>query len=353
MQAWMQNGRPVKSGNQGVLCGECPCGCFMFIAYGNGVFGYLNSKTWERKYKFPSRTTDWGTFSSEHYSIATNGNIWLTGGDYGYSGNGIFAYSADTNNWQYYLMDSIGRILWVRWNGEYWLASANEMDGPYDYKNARILRSYDGINWSIYDKTEYKTITNLTWSGEYWLASAMRKDNGNAFVLKSSDGINWDSYNVQDISGPLYSFAYNGYLWLGIGIRSGSIVGNFSSVDGINWVQRSTWSDFVSCITWNGEYWLGISSYRIMRSYDGINWEHFSNSLSRFYNYLVWNGSFWMGVCPHSYVSDPGIGTAIIFENGIINEYTWPWPWSGVMNINGLSSIPAPNLYPPIYKGGI
>jgi hypothetical protein len=324
----------------------------MFIAYGNGVFGYLNSKTWERKYKFPSRTTDWGTFSSEHYSIATNGNIWLTGGDYGYSGNGIFAYSADTNNWQHYLINSIGRILCVRWNGEYWLASANEAGSPYSYgyENARILQSYDGINWDIYDKTEYRIITNLIWNGEYWLASAKKKDDWKDSILKSSDGINWDSYNVADI-GFLNGLVYNGYLWLGNSVKDGSMRGVFSSVDGINWIERSIVN--ITCITWNGECWLGILNNILMQSYDGINWEHFSNSLSRFYNYLVWNGSFWMGVCPHRYVSEPGIGTAIIFENGIINEYTWPWPWSGVMNINGLSSIPAPNLYPPIYKGGI
>ncbi|MDD5728604.1 MAG: hypothetical protein PHV59_08580, partial [Victivallales bacterium] len=139
-KAWYnESGLAVFCGSgQAAMQDECPCGCFMFIAYTYGIFGYLNSKTWERKYKFPSSEAFGEKYASTHYSIATNGNMWLTGGDYGYSGNGIFAYSTDTSNWQYYLIDSIGRILWVRWNGEYWLASANETDGTHDYKNARI-----------------------------------------------------------------------------------------------------------------------------------------------------------------------------------------------------------------------
>ncbi len=137
------------------------------------------------------------------------------------------------------------------------------------------------------------------------------------------------------------SVVYNGSLWVAVGEGSpGELQNIATSVDGINWIPRSTSSPFVGwCVAWNGSYWLaGAGSTFFAKSFDGINWTLYpSPQVSSPVTCLAWGNGVWVA----------GFGTAIIAA------YTSPdgQTWSPIAQFQNTGSDPLASVYDITWDG--
>jgi hypothetical protein len=197
-------------------------------------------------------------------------------------------------------------------DGSIYVAGGYKLSGGV-YSN-QFLYSYDAINWS--DGTPSKLFSLYTnsvkYNGSIWVAGGQNASTATTLssIAYSNNGINWSAGTVTATPNPyiIYDTAYNGNMWLGVGLSTGTTVGVQTKViysyDGINWSgQTNTLFNSTNYgVAWNGTLWViggSSSNARLAYSYDGFNWSASTNGNTIFTSYaykLRWsNDKFIVG----------------------------------------------------------
>ena len=299
-----------------------------------------------------------GIFSSNGFSVASNGSLWVAGG----SGTNSLAYSYDGISWVGLGTSLFSSVKGVAWNGLMWVAVGSG--------TTSIAYSYDGIVWSgttnvfssegrgvawgankwvavgagtnclaySYDGIVWTPIAGLfsvqgncvAWSGSQWLAGG----EGVSPLLYSTTGTLWSAVPTSPmaiVSGATWSnnwviagsggFATssNGVYWT-LSSQTSPVVGvavaraleefplfytsgpNYTlaySLGGITWsIVNSLISGIATSILWNGSLWLACMESgfdSLIYSYDGISWSGIGKStFASRSNQVAWNGYIWV-----------------------------------------------------------
>lgn len=150
--------------------------------------------------------------------VVWNGKFWcMIGQSTNYTPNTVIARSTNGINWIYNQDQSVeftylqfAADLTIAWNGNYFLASGNQMQyntaGNYAFDTAlgSICISYDGIVWtSILSDVSPKAhiIKQFTWTGSEWIGVGFDPDIGQ-LIIRSPDGLTWDDVPNQNF-GPI------------------------------------------------------------------------------------------------------------------------------------------------------
>ncbi|NBP67075.1 MAG: hypothetical protein EBU66_20815, partial [Bacteroidetes bacterium] len=186
--------------------------------------------------------------------------MWLLGA----ASNGVsnIGYSSDGIRWNYAstsVNTLFGKVSGLASNGAMWVAGGNS---PL-FNAGCLAYSYNGIDWiNAASGTNIFTsfAAGVTWNGVMWLAGGL----GTSSIACSYDGINWTG-----ISNPLSgcnNLAYNGAMWVAVGTNFTYAGGNSIaySYDGINWTLSTSGSSIVlngSNIVWNGAIWVVVGAF--------------------------------------------------------------------------------------------
>ena len=278
----------------------------------------------------------------------------------------------------------------IAWNGSAWTAVGQfQINDWGNIKNAPIIISADGITWSepifpiipitpiiqgILNLPDAKLATSysaslnsVAWNGQLWVAV------GN-ITLTIGIGITQTYYIGQivtcsDINNLIWTMrpianletidnysaasegkavAWNGQLWVAVGVFGVTPKYITTSSDGINWSTPISPANVISGqangVVWNGLVWIVVGSwqdldgnqYNIIRSTDGVTWSSAINAIpSTSYALLTitWNGTrFFAG------------GSDITTGNGItlvsLDGTTWTYanPLLPASAVNGIIS---------------
>jgi hypothetical protein len=167
--------------------------------------------------------------------------------------------------------------------------------------------SYDGKIWNDAANQVFSggACRGLAWNGSIWVAVGIN-DSSTVFIATSSDGINWKASTTTVFEYNVIGIAWNGSYWVAVATSGGGNGVNTiaTSTDGMIWTA-STNNPFANGsaagIAWNGSYWVAVgnngdSSCSLAISYDGKNWTQL-NPFSGGIGYgIAWNGSYWIAV---------------------------------------------------------
>lgn len=145
-----------------------------------------------------------------------------------------------------------------------------------------IIRSADGINWIACNTSHYIALTSVCWSRELNLFVAVGNTKTANRVLKSTDGIYWSAASGGNYSNSWSSVCWANNLNLFVAVADGgeNIYRIMTSNDGNNWelIRHPVFNNCVFySIIWSEELNMLLATNntnsRIIRSYDGINWQ--------------------------------------------------------------------------------
>jgi hypothetical protein len=196
------------------------------------------------------------------------------------------------------------------------------------YLTDRLGYSYDGLIWSAStngDVLFQSAVYSVEYGNNMWVVGSQKTPPLPGLLANSLgysyDGITWSaSTNGNSLIGATLDIAWNGSMWVAVGIGTPSDV--VYSYDGKTWSAATNSSTIFSnqgrCVVWNGNMWIaaGTNNTTIARSYDGINWT--SSTLST-------DGSMWVIVGSSTNINNPRI---IYSYDGIT--------WSGATHPNNL-----------------
>ena len=263
-------------------------------------------------------------FSTEAYSVAWNGSLWVAGGN----GTNQIAYSSDGINWTASssgnsIINSIAYA--VASNGSVWVACGNSTN--------RMAYSYDGITWTASTSGNLVfTTTGFTaaWNGSLWVAGGQ----GTNSLAYSYDGINW----IASSSGTALlticrTVAWNGARWVAGGNNATNRI--IYSLDGINWTASTSgnaiFTSYCFDLAWNGFRWVasGSGTNTLAYSSDGITWTASTSGTALFTTASYgnsWNGNVWIasgaGTNQVAYSYDGITWTASISGNSLFSTYS-------------------------------
>jgi hypothetical protein len=293
--------QPLMSSTDGINWSIQP---FTDAKFGSGNGIAWNGSAWTAVGIFQIR--DWGIIKNAPIIISTDGQTWS---------DPIFPIIAISPLIQEILnlpaaklgVNYTAALNSVAWNGQMWVAVGQiklvvgDPNGETQQYSIGQIVSCSDINnlvWTMNPIRALETINNYTslnesvgnavaWNGQLWVAvglfGAIVK-----YITTSTDGINWsDPIAPANVStGTATGVAWNGHVWI--------VVGSWQDVEGnqyniIRSTDGQTWSSainaipstnyYLSTITWNGSRFVagGLDSSSngvIMVSPDGITWTY-------------------------------------------------------------------------------
>jgi hypothetical protein len=233
-------------------------------------------------------------FNTGVYGLAWNGLIFVAAGQGGnalaYSYDGIRWTGATSGPW---VTTSGAYGTSVAWNGSLWVAT-----GGFGATSTTCY-SYNGIVWlqSTANSAPFNSIGNcIAYDGVRWLAGG---GNATNTLYMSFNGQAWTPLNIPQSQNPVLGLAWNGQMWVAVGIGSNPIV---CSYDGYNWVAAlnsgSVFNNTAGgrCIAWNGYMWVAGggqfgSGSTLAYSYNGLYWYALGPSVfGGACNAIIWGG---------------------------------------------------------------
>jgi hypothetical protein len=322
-----------------------------FVAVGNNGIGQRNIV-----YSFDG--INWflsnDTFTNSADSVATDGSNWVATGvedTIGYSSDGLFWNKSSNSDTIFgFAANSIS------WNGSQWIATGgfNEPVGISD----------DGNIWSATTNAGDLLVSGIDsiWNGSKWIVTGAQKSPSTHRVITSTDGLIWSGSGNSNIF-DLTAISYDGSIYVVGGQSTTNPM--FYSYDAITWsastngdvvfppVSQGPFSGFtyIQSIRYDGSKFVAAAQSDNCLGYstDGITWSASTNGNVIFpssqnpsggdVRSLTWNGSKWIA---------GGGGSVLGYSSDGI---TWSASTNGssiFLGVNGVASIPAPNLYPPI-----
>jgi hypothetical protein len=215
--------------------------------------------------------------------------MWLAVGQ----GVNSIVYSYDGIEWFGVLNSTniMGVANGTAWNGSLWVVVGSGSNS--------IIVSYTGTSWI--ELGEILTVGySVGWNGKQWIICGQGVS-GN--IWYSYDGFSWNVANNNILSGGAYDVVSNGFIWVAVGVGSFPIA---FSIDGVNWegvTSSSAIFNEANGIAWNGNIFVAVGSgnFSIAYSYDGIEWVGSSNSILSFGNNVCWNGKRFVAVGSGNY----------------------------------------------------
>ena len=188
----------------------------------NGSIWVAGGKTNSLAYSYDGMT--W-TASPSGNSIFVGGNIvsavaWSASSSMWVAAGTVMAYSSDGRTWTAAANNILSPAFCVATNGSIWVAGGQN---AYAYQ---LIYSTDGINWtssSSGDSMLTSRCASVVWNGSKWFACGIKFGGGGA-IIQSTDGINWSNetpFNAESLA------TGNGYL-------SSSGIANVATITGNN-----------------------------------------------------------------------------------------------------------------------
>ena len=295
--------------------------------YGTGAF--LDGTSSNIRYSYDGETWFSSTEPSENPTLPLS-NIAYNGGQatidgsnqtQGYrtwvatGGNGVI-YNQDSKGWSNATVESAKRVALtnVAFNGEIWVMTGFNPTSVAIDPLTTVVWSADGINWSNsrtggfgWDGvTEYYGGRGVAWNGSIWVAVGLGSSALNS-IITSADGSNWTSAASGGflVEGG-YGIVWTGCNWVGVG-GGGYDRGFVTSSNGIDWPITFDYGfdNIGNAIAWNGyrlvavgTYYGGYPSILYSDTY-GATWAAatgtlFDNVIGGGGNTVTWNGSYWL-----------------------------------------------------------
>jgi hypothetical protein len=250
-------------------------------------------------------------------SVAYNGSIWVAAGD-ATASNCMIQYSSNLSQWNTTTGDLFTpeyQVLRVAWNGSIWVAVGSSPD----LATKTIAWSATGTNWNYATTGGFETIAafaeqgqgyDVAWNGSVWVAVGVGNTTENSFLF-SEDGRNW-SNAISGSIGRAHSVVWADRIWIAAGyvlideVESRIYIN--VSLDGKNWTISSIFPN-PSLIANGIAYGNGIcvlvatnnneptrNSNTIFYSQDfGTTWTMGQGTLFFQTGWTVaWNGSYWI-----------------------------------------------------------
>lgn len=213
------------------------------------------------EHDFPEEV--WGTYVAD---VAWNGTRYVAvGWDYWSPHRAFILESADGTLWSSVSLEGLDRFDFysVEWgNGVFVAAGSWWSDGP------SVMVSADGIHWQqvptgLPDSPDFLEFADGRFAGIGLF--------GRFFL--SPDGFEWEAHELETPD-QVFDVAWLGDRYLVVG-GSGFMA---SSSDGVTWVE--IWRDMLGLssgvhdLLEDDGMWLGVTGAGVVRSYDGLLWEH-------------------------------------------------------------------------------
>ena len=168
-------------------------------------------------------------------------------------------------NWNVIDLETENEFKKVIWTGKEFVAVG---------ENGIIAFSLNGQTWNKRIIDGIGTITGIAYNGNKYVAIGRNLNNEETTILSSSDGITWTQRPMKTKSSSSGNIIWNGKMFVALG--SGPVQ-FYSSEDGEVWNEFSTESiiDFNNSVVWDGEKFISLASnigYSLYLSYDGVNW---------------------------------------------------------------------------------
>ena len=235
-------------------------------------------------------------FQYQAYCVATNGSIWLVGGN---SGSLWYGSGPTASHSAAYSFDGIN---WTGINGPA-LSAGNIKGFAYGKDGSNnnmwvavgegLSTSFDGVNWIGRSFGLSSYCNAVAFNGSRWICVGSNPNT----MTTSTNGINWTGLGSTIFSHAGYGIACNESMWVAVGQGTNSIA---YSYDG------TTWKGVISPplvgvgygVAWNGSMWVavGAGGNSIAYSYDGIAWTGVTGSAMFSLKgwSIAWNGSEWL-----------------------------------------------------------
>ena len=341
------NYQPLMRSTNGINWSIQP---FTDTKYGTGFGIAWNGSAWTAVGLFQIK--DWGTNINAPIIISTDGQTWS---------DPIFPIVPITPTIQVVLnlpaaklgTSYTAQLNGIAWNGQIWVAVGqiklilgDPAGETQQYTIGQIVTCSDINNliWIMTPIRALETIDNyssinqsygtaVAWNGQLWVAVGVFGLTLK-YITTSSDGINWSDpigpANI--IGGTAYGVAWNGHVWI--------VVGSWQDTDGYKYniirsIDGYTWSPAInaiplteyplSTITWNGTSFVAGGGNNsngrgiLLTSPDGITWTYVNDSLPG-----QPNGVISKRTLPYTtpQFSDP---TVTVFSQTQDNGYTMSW----------------------------
>ena len=165
-----------------------------------------------------------------------------------------------------------------------------------------ILHEFIASNWTERTNPKAFEITSIAWNGSIFVAVGVA-DGTNAYIITSSDGIFWtERANPKNFD--LYSVTWGNGLFVAVGAADGTDSYILTSPDGTTWTERAPTvakNVILFGITWNGSIFVavgaadGTDAY-ILTSSDGTTWTERANPKNVTLRSVTWSGSLFVAV---------------------------------------------------------
>jgi hypothetical protein len=261
----------------------------------NMIFSKDNARTWA-----PVNPPSGSNWNPVVYGVVWDGTNFIAVGD-GFSGGTTAVWSKDGQNWH----SSTGNVVVISSNSSLALSALacnEEICVALDSNKALIIYSDDnGQTWENASGDTFSDNTGIVGSfvavndDKHWIA--ISKNSTKTNILFSSNGIGWTSPSTNifnDSNTQLYCVAHdNGSTWVVVGNKG---IG-CSSDNGQTW-KLAKGGNFTTyyfySVVYNGKIWVASGSDFILYSSDGIFWTKSDTINSRTENHLCWNGTVWV-----------------------------------------------------------
>lgn len=213
------------------------------------------------------------------YDLKWNGQLFVGVGQFG-----NIQSSADGLTWtEYYGTSNSNKLYGVAYSDTLWVAVGDE---------GAILTSSDGLDWTPRTSPVsggLTTLNDVAWNGSQFIAVG-----SDGVIITSPDGITW----TEQTSGVTDTFTAVAATPALI-VASNSVSGVYTSSNGVDWIQQDATIAPLEDIIYAGGQWVGVSTYSVARSADGINWSVSSNGLEytpKFLEAVTYDGSQYVAV---------------------------------------------------------
>lgn len=192
-----------------------------WIAVGQGA-GYTRAESTDGINWTEISSSTGSFFSTAGYGIQWAGYIWVSTG----SPDGIL-FSLDGSSWvtQTTSLFSTGRCLAT--NGSIWLAGGESASYPLAY-------SYDGVTWNGIPNSNsfFTSVLAIAWGSNTWIAVGL----GANSIAYSFDGVHWTGLGTTIFTTGT-GITWNGSKWFATGTGANTLA---YSLDGLTWIGLGT-----------------------------------------------------------------------------------------------------------------
>jgi len=290
-------------------------------------------------------------FSGEGRCVVWNGSLWVVGGD------------IDLNDFN----NSITGAIITSVDGITWSSPIN----PPIPQTPRVLEilsdNPDAANLGVDFNGE---LFNLAWNGSLFVGVGFYNlilgsinstvTFGIGQIITSPNGVDWTIREIASITAQNdaqldnqgYGVAWNGYLWVVVGVWFTTYIGNpiyatiTTSTDGINWTQPTSPPNTLNAsqsngrdIAWNGYIWVAVGQWIdnnsnnliISTSTNGVLWSNATNP-SSYPNAtllsITWNGTIFIATGFVTVLTEEGEE----IDNGLVMRSEDGLSWNYIIN---------------------